>query len=220
VVPPCLCCAACPVQGRKLQTTAAPGGACGAAVNARCFSGQCCFQYNYCGVTSDHCSSMCQPLYSAENSACRGAAPPVTPPSVTPPLTGGITTAVPGGACGAAANARCSSGQCCSQYGYCGVTAGHCDSTCQSLYSATSSACRGTTTGEAPPLPPLAAPIVLPPAQPPVQPPADGTVRSSFGVSYHAFESVSIPAVPAIGAGAQTLIGTHPGYNINSLYVS
>lgn len=98
--------AAAASHGRKiLQTTAAPGGACGAAVNARCPSGQCCSQWGYCGVTSGHCGSGCQSSYSASNSACAGGpapAPTPTPapnptpvPTPTPTPTPGCTDTYP-----------------------------------------------------------------------------------------------------------------------------
>jgi hypothetical protein len=54
-----------------------------------------------------------------------------TVPSVG--FAGGATTiAPPGGACGPAA--RCPNGQCCSQYGWCGTTDGHCGPGCNSTY--------------------------------------------------------------------------------------
>eukprot|EP00834_Sanchytrium_tribonematis_P001308 NODE_31_length_37178_cov_0.413576.p7 type:complete len:462 gc:universal NODE_31_length_37178_cov_0.413576:25333-23948(-) len=89
---------------------------CGSVKKASCPSGQCCSQYNYCGTTSAYCGLGCQSAYG-------------TCTSTTPP-----PTSVPnGGRCGSANNgAKCATGLCCSQYNYCGNTAAHCGTGCQS----------------------------------------------------------------------------------------
>jgi hypothetical protein len=82
VLPPhALCFAASQPARRLLQTTALPGGACGPAV---CPSGQCCSQFGYCVMTSDHCGITCQAAFSARDNACAAAADSTT--STTDPL--------------------------------------------------------------------------------------------------------------------------------------
>jgi Chitin recognition protein len=48
--------------------------------------------------------------------------------------------AQPGGQCGPSINTRCLPTQCCSQWGWCGITAAHCSTGCQPSY--------GTCTGK------------------------------------------------------------------------
>lgn len=94
-------------------------------------------------------------------------------PSPPPPPRGTCTTfAAAGGACGSSAGgACCSSGQCCSQYGYCGSSDAHCLTGCQALFGA----CTGTSPPPSPPpisspspSPPFPSPPVVPSPSPPV----------------------------------------------------
>jgi Chitin recognition protein len=56
-------------------------------------------------------------------------------PATAAPVTASQPIAPSGGACGSTAgNARCPSPQCCSQYGYCGLTTAHCTAGCQANY--------------------------------------------------------------------------------------
>ncbi|PRW32547.1 polysaccharide deacetylase isoform A [Chlorella sorokiniana] len=55
-------------------------------------------------------------------------------PSPSPSPKPSLPVAAPGGACGPAVGARCPINQCCSQYGYCGITAQHCGAGCQKTY--------------------------------------------------------------------------------------
>lgn len=58
--------------------------------------------------------------------------PPPSPPApAPPPFT--LPTAVSGSACGQRV-ARCRIGECCSQYGWCGVTPAHCGPGCQHFF--------------------------------------------------------------------------------------
>lgn len=188
--------AAAPGHGRKvLQTTAAPGGSCGAAVNARCTTGQCCSQWGYCGITSSHCSTGCQPFYSASNSACAGsgsvapAPPPTTTPTPPPPTTTGCVDTYAA----------------CQGWGPASCIYGGVPQLCPCM-------CRAGT-------PPPAAPPPVAPAPAP-QPPSVGTVQTSIGVSYHMYEGYNFPAMPEYGVAGQYLPGSNPGYTINGLYVS
>ncbi|KAG9231250.1 carbohydrate-binding module family 18 protein [Amylocarpus encephaloides] len=75
--------------------------------------GQCCSQYGFCGKTDGHClaSAGCQ----------NGCSPPTTHP--TPPRSDGRCGKDFGGAL---CDPKGEYGQCCSQYGFCGKTGGHC----------------------------------------------------------------------------------------------
>lgn len=104
--------------------------------------GGCCSQYGWCGSSTGHClvSNGCQ-------SGCTGGNPTTTanPPTSTSsgepilpsPTTGGGNGAqTTDGTCGAGHGGTiCGNwplGGCCSMYGYCGNTAAHCGTGCQS----------------------------------------------------------------------------------------
>ncbi|KAH7031446.1 uncharacterized protein B0I36DRAFT_349526 [Microdochium trichocladiopsis] len=63
----------------------------------------------------------------------RGARTSTPPPAQNPPSNGGGNIG-PGGACGGNNRYNCASGQCCSQYGYCGTTTEYCGAGCQPLF--------------------------------------------------------------------------------------
>ncbi|CAG8528322.1 1732_t:CDS:2 [Ambispora gerdemannii] len=84
--------------------------------NGEC-SNSCCSQYGYCGTTSDYCGTGCQSSYGQCDS----------------PSGGGSSLPVSSnGQCGSAQGTQCPSGQCCSQYNYCGTTSDYCGTGCQS----------------------------------------------------------------------------------------
>eukprot|EP00834_Sanchytrium_tribonematis_P005882 NODE_389_length_8228_cov_1.280600.p3 type:complete len:440 gc:universal NODE_389_length_8228_cov_1.280600:112-1431(+) len=109
------------------------GGKCGSANNgATCASGLCCSQYNYCGNTAAHCGTGCQSNFGG----C-GTSPTPTPSPTPVPAPTNIPD---GGKCGSANNGGiCASGLCCSQYNYCGNTAAHCNTGCQTAFGSCSS---------------------------------------------------------------------------------
>ncbi|KAG5181545.1 hypothetical protein JKP88DRAFT_195219 [Tribonema minus] len=78
----------------------------------------------YSGVSAK-CAKMCGTCTGTPSSVPAPA--PTRPPPSTP-------VAAPGGSCGPSANAHCPSPQCCSQWGWCGVTSDHCGSGCQRLW--------------------------------------------------------------------------------------
>ncbi|KAF2254806.1 carbohydrate-binding module family 18 [Trematosphaeria pertusa] len=112
-------------QGQQYSTD----GQCGPAhenllcdPNSTVYTGTCCSQYGWCGNTPAHCGEGCL-------SGCTsGASSSVRPSQVATP-TG--TAPRSDGRCGKDfGGATCDSngeyGGCCSQYGYCGTTDGHC----------------------------------------------------------------------------------------------
>jgi hypothetical protein len=64
---------------------------------------------------------------------------PPTPPAPPSDCTAGTGTAVSGGACGATNGGKCCpGGECCSQWGYCGVGIAWCGAGCQAGYGSCS----------------------------------------------------------------------------------
>eukprot|EP00271_Cylindrocystis_brebissonii_P003382 TRINITY_DN1429_c0_g3_i1.p1 TRINITY_DN1429_c0_g3~~TRINITY_DN1429_c0_g3_i1.p1 ORF type:complete len:808 (-),score=92.76 TRINITY_DN1429_c0_g3_i1:394-2817(-) len=93
-----------------------PLGSCSATYDG-CAFGQCCSVYGYCGNTTDYCGSgACAALCPTDVIPSAFIASP--PPPASPPAVG---------SCSATFNG-CSSGQCCSAYGYCGNTTDYCGS--------------------------------------------------------------------------------------------
>ncbi|KAI9139515.1 hypothetical protein BKA69DRAFT_1040035 [Paraphysoderma sedebokerense] len=141
------------------QSPAVPSGRCGKDFGlATCekFPGElCCSEFGFCGGTADHCKPQsCQFGCDNKNPFLPGTVDPkksagstnTTPPpgsGITPPTYGTpanpptqATTPVPNGRCGrdfGLATCEKFPGEfCCSQYGYCGGTAEHCNpQTCQ-----------------------------------------------------------------------------------------
>jgi len=108
-------------QGRAVIRTST-NGQCGVA-NGRCPTGQCCSQFGWCGTSSSHCGTGCQGTYSSSSSC---------------PAPGAPIPNSPNGLCGPS-RGRCPTGQCCSQFGFCGTSSAHCDASCQSTYSSSPS---------------------------------------------------------------------------------
>ncbi|KAF1951413.1 chitin binding protein-like protein [Byssothecium circinans] len=108
-------------------------GTCGPSVGLSCtgFSeGTCCSQYGYCGRTTDHCGTGCNPLFGT----C-GSSPNPTSTSAPPAPTGLKTSE--DGSCGGTSGYTCNGfvdGTCCSQYGWCGRSTDHCGTGCNRLF--------------------------------------------------------------------------------------
>jgi peptidoglycan/xylan/chitin deacetylase (PgdA/CDA1 family) len=98
-----------------------PNQRCGGDTGYTCQGsafGSCCSFYGYCGSSASYCGTGCD----ADFGTC------------TPPSGGGIHDTT-NGVCGSEVNASCrnyGSKTCCSQYGYCGNSATHCGTGCQS----------------------------------------------------------------------------------------
>ncbi|KAF1830235.1 chitin binding protein [Decorospora gaudefroyi] len=115
-----------PPSGTPVSTD----GTCGTQGGATCVGssfGNCCSQYGWCGSTPDHCGASCNSAFGI----CSGGSTTTTKPPPAP-----TSTALPvsnDGTCGAG-KATCLNspfGNCCSQYGWCGSTTGHCGTGCQ-----------------------------------------------------------------------------------------
>jgi peptidoglycan/xylan/chitin deacetylase (PgdA/CDA1 family) len=108
--------------------TVSTSGTCGNGVTCQGSSfGTCCSQYGWCGSTTDYCDTGCQSSFGTCGSSGGGS-------------SGGGSTPPPtstDGLCGSNGYA-CPSGECCSQWGYCGTTSEYCGAGCQSGFGSCS----------------------------------------------------------------------------------
>lgn len=136
-------------------------GTCGAnkATCAGSTFGNCCSQYGWCGSTTGHCDTGCNPAFGicsgGSTTSTRSPSTTSTRQSATSTSSPPTSTSSPGkpvstdGTCGTQGGATCqgsSFGNCCSQYGWCGSTTGHCSTGCQSTFGT----CSGSSTSPAP----------------------------------------------------------------------
>ncbi|KAK2749016.1 putative class III aminotransferase [Colletotrichum kahawae] len=113
-----------PAPSPDPPTTPAPGGgACGVNVGS-CGSGNCCSMYGYCGSGLDYCGTGCQQEFGTCGTG-----------NVGTDSVSGLPVSTDG-SCGAGGSTCRGNGdyQCCSQWGFCGNSALHCGTGCQSGY--------------------------------------------------------------------------------------
>jgi len=84
-----------------------------------CEAYECCSQYGWCGTTDDHCGKGCQ----SEFGDCYGGS-----------AENEVPVSTVKGRCGPDYGACAGSNECCSKYGWCGVTETHCGTGCQSEF--------------------------------------------------------------------------------------
>ncbi|KAL6592742.1 glycoside hydrolase/deacetylase [Neocallimastix californiae] len=123
-----------------------------------CPGTSCCSQYGYCGKTDAHCGVGCQSEFGKCNKASSTNIKSSTKTSIskktistkkTTTTTKKASTTVKlstNGLCGAK-NGACPNGECCSQYGYCGSSADHCGTGCQSEFGKCGSVSKETVSG-------------------------------------------------------------------------
>jgi chitin recognition protein len=104
-------------------------GACGGTTGFVCNPGACCSEHGFCGTSQAYCAAGCQPEFGVCGIMVSAAPQPTS--SSAPQATGGVS---PDGSCGGAQGFTCVEGTCCSQWGFCGVEAGHCGTGCQSAF--------------------------------------------------------------------------------------
>ncbi|KAL9944436.1 hypothetical protein ACHAQF_008412 [Verticillium nonalfalfae] len=105
-----------------------PDGSCGGTNGFTCTPGNCCSQFGFCGATTGHCGTGCQSAFGI----CGTGGPASSSTSSSKPApTGGVS---PDGSCGGTNGYTCTTGNCCSQYGFCGATTGHCGTGCQRAF--------------------------------------------------------------------------------------
>ncbi|KAF2272019.1 FAD-binding domain-containing protein [Westerdykella ornata] len=117
--------------------TVSPDGTCGGANGYTCLNsafGNCCSQYGWCGSTTGHCGTGCNPAFGT----CTNNPPPSSTvrssstPQPTP--TKRVST---DGSCAGTNGYTClgsTFGNCCSQWGWCGSTVDHCGTGCNSAF--------------------------------------------------------------------------------------
>ncbi|KAF4774730.1 polysaccharide deacetylase [Colletotrichum scovillei] len=104
------------------STNVSPDQTCGGTTGYTCLNsafGNCCSYYGFCGSSLTYCGTGCQSGFGS----CSPQSSTVTESS--------------NGLCGSQWNATCKNygtKTCCSQYGYCGNSATHCGTGCQSLF--------------------------------------------------------------------------------------
>jgi Chitin recognition protein len=93
------------------------------------------FATPYMVVLSPGTPPAAAPTAQPTRAPTRTPTPAPVVPATAAPVTASQPIAASGGACGSTAgNARCPSPQCCSQYGYCGLTTAHCTTGCQANF--------------------------------------------------------------------------------------
>ncbi|KAL0937487.1 polysaccharide deacetylase family protein [Colletotrichum truncatum] len=110
-----------------------PDSSCGGENGYTCPGTTCCSEYGFCGTTTAHCGTGCQPLFGTCGSAApapSGASATASAPAATQ-TSGGIS---PDSSCGGDKGYTCPDSTCCSEYGFCGTTTAHCGTGCQPLF--------------------------------------------------------------------------------------
>eukprot|EP00835_Amoeboradix_gromovi_P005655 NODE_554_length_6758_cov_0.359964.p3 type:complete len:191 gc:universal NODE_554_length_6758_cov_0.359964:3414-3986(+) len=100
----------------------AQDGRCGPQFgNTQCANGNCCSTYGWCGESTDHCAAP-----GCASQCTSGSPGPSNLPSETSVDSPPNISTRPDGRCGPQfGNAQCDGG-CCSAYGWCGTSPGHC----------------------------------------------------------------------------------------------
>ncbi|KAL6628661.1 RNI-like protein [Neocallimastix sp. 'constans'] len=101
------------VREAKKSDTTINNGRCGKDIG-KCPTGECCSKYGYCGTSDKYCGKGCQ----SEFGKCD---------------TSKDTSKNSGGKCGKEFG-KCPTGECCSEYGYCGTSDKYCGKGCQSEF--------------------------------------------------------------------------------------
>ena len=132
-------------------TAVSQNGICGPNNGLTCAGsafGRCCSSYGFCGSSTLHCDSGCNPVFGTCGSSNTTSSAPI--PSPTSNSTVPTPTAVStNGACGPSNGFSCAGsafGDCCSEYGFCGATTLYCDAGCNPLFGKCSSAGSNSTT--------------------------------------------------------------------------
>jgi hypothetical protein len=127
---------------KKNVPTSTVDGRCGPVFGACADPNECCSEYGYCDVSPDHCGVGCQPNYGICDDDSISPPPPPpdddddidTPEKIITPANPDIPLSSTIGRCGPLFG-RCSNeSECCSEYGYCGITPEHCYNNCQEGY--------------------------------------------------------------------------------------
>ncbi|KAF2865856.1 hypothetical protein BDV95DRAFT_599244 [Massariosphaeria phaeospora] len=126
-----------PTGTKKASTDATCGGTGGFTCQGSTF-GNCCSASGWCGTTADYCGTGCQSTFgtcgtSGGVSSAVSSVRPVTTRTSAAPAPSSTNKVSADGTCGGTTGNTCqgsSFGNCCSQYGWCGSTTGHCGTGC------------------------------------------------------------------------------------------
>ncbi|CAG8653463.1 997_t:CDS:2 [Ambispora gerdemannii] len=126
-----------------------PNGKCNAS------AGECCSKWGYCGVGDAWCGAGCQAGYGTCSSTTSTTSTSKTTTSTSKTTTSTSSTSTPtstststNGRCGNGYGTKCPSGQCCSQWSWCGTTSDYCAAGCQSGFGKCNSDSTTTTTSK------------------------------------------------------------------------
>tara|TARA_R110002003_G_scaffold32_9_gene2000 strand:- start:38182 stop:39822 length:1641 start_codon:yes stop_codon:yes gene_type:complete len=127
-------------DGQCGSSTAGKGQSCIGFVGPDGVS-ECCSSSGWCGRSSDHCGTGCNPLFGkCGTQPSVSASVSVSKTSAAPQPTVSLPTSTDGD-CGATAGKTCKGfllggvkAECCSEYGYCGNTDAYCGTGCNAFY--------------------------------------------------------------------------------------
>ncbi|KAL2891406.1 Endochitinase 1 [Ceratocystis lukuohia] len=131
-----------PVFVDRSKLVLSPNTKCGGSTGYTCGEKSCCSQWGFCGNTPDHCATGCQPDFGhcgafpesnevsdkATTEKVSGTSEASKEDEV--PKTAKLTPS-PDGSCGSKTGFTCTDNNCCSQWGWCGVTSDYCGTGCQ-----------------------------------------------------------------------------------------
>ncbi|KAJ9667504.1 hypothetical protein H2201_002373 [Coniosporium apollinis] len=143
-----------PASTNKVSVDGSCSGTTGQTCAGSTF-GNCCSQYGWCGSTTDHCGTGCQSGFGtcSSNGASSAVPTSVRPSSTSSAPPAGTNKVSTDASCGGTTGQTCSGstfGNCCSQYGWCGSTADHCGTGCQSAFGSCSVGGSGSVASSSP----------------------------------------------------------------------
>lgn len=112
---------------KKVSTDGTCGGTNGFTCQASTF-GNCCSSAGWCGSTTAYCGTGCQSAFGTCGSGTGTTSAP-TPSGTLKVSTDGKCAGTTGSTCQGS-----TFGNCCSQYGWCGSTTGHCGTGCNKAF--------------------------------------------------------------------------------------
>ncbi|KAF2866975.1 hypothetical protein BDV95DRAFT_611261 [Massariosphaeria phaeospora] len=127
-----------PLSTLKTSMNGVCGGTKGQTCQGSAF-GDCCSAWGFCGSSLTHCNAGCQTPFGTCQSVS-SSNPTATGSTAVPHST--LKTSV-NGACGGTTSQTCQGsafGDCCSAWGFCGITTVHCGTGCQTPFGTCQSA--------------------------------------------------------------------------------
>ncbi|KKF92177.1 Lectin-B [Ceratocystis platani] len=125
-----------PVFVDRSKLTLSPDTSCGGSTGYTCGDKSCCSKWGWCGVTPGHCATGCQSDFGhcgdfpESNEVSDKATVENVSGTKETPKTSQLSLS-PDTSCGGETGYTCGESSCCSKWGWCGVTPGHCGAGCQ-----------------------------------------------------------------------------------------